>query len=199
MCTPSCLTLHLCYALSQINTSPHDIKAYRGIWSILLLTLKRSTKWIEWAASGSVCFNPEKRNPCNLLKMMLDEPRASHNVLEKTKNTLLPARISSPDSPACGLITMHSMLSCPPLLSSTFNKIFLGWQPCQLFKSLSSVILWPCWGHGLSILESWNSLCLMGYGCQACCPLAQQSWRTNGLFLCLVSHHQPALHGSPDQ
>lgn len=109
-----------------ILTSPHDIKAYRGIWSIAVLTLKLSTKWIVWAGSASVCFNPGKRNPCNLLKIMLDEPRISHSVLEKTKEILPPARISSPDRPACGLITMQSMPSCPPLLSTTFNKIVLG-------------------------------------------------------------------------
>jgi hypothetical protein len=56
-----------------------------GFGCIALLTLKLSTKWIEWPASGFVCLNPGKRNPCNLLKIMLDEPRASHNVLEETK------------------------------------------------------------------------------------------------------------------
>jgi hypothetical protein len=62
-----------------------------GFGYIALLTLKLCTKWIEWPASGSVCLNPGKRTPCNLLKIMLDELSQSQcSGEDKKKLCLLP-------------------------------------------------------------------------------------------------------------
>jgi hypothetical protein len=153
-----------------------------GSGHIALLILKLSTKWIEWAASGSVCFNTGKRNPCNLLKIMLDEPQAHHNALEKTNKTLPPARISSPDCPACGLITIQPLLSCP--LDYLLHSIKLSWadKPCQVFKSLSSVAVWP-------VLRSWpphprvlKQFRFYEVWLSACCPTPSRPEGPMGCF-----------------
>ena len=55
--------------------------------------------------------------------------------------------------------------------------------------------LGPCSDHGLPLLGGFDSIKVLRGTVVSPTPNPQQSWRTDGLLLSLVFHHQAAWHG----